>query len=287
MNPRHVRPRLFTLQRSTRSSALASHPLDDDAGRDGAPDVGRGRAVHVTDGRAAPSRTDRSPPSTAPHPSSENSEQSAMRPRSGCAQPDRAVLDGTGLVERLHQIVGSFASRSAAARAIHRSEGVLRKWLRGRSEPLATDIQRLCEVSGCSAEWLIFGTDPSGRCEREDDSFHLNRKVRAAATGVTYGPITSKVHDPAFLARLTEVVRSFRTPLAAGHAIQRSESTVRKWLRGDSEPRASDIRQLCAASGFTAEWLIRGADLSAGGYEKNQSAAFCSDKSRTRSLPPM
>jgi len=209
-----------------------------------------------------------------------------MRTPPGCARSDRALLDGTGLIERLHEVVGSFASRSAAARAIRRSEGVLRKWLRGESEPLATDIQRLCEATGCSVEWLIFGADLTGRCEREVERLHLSRKAEAVATGVRSGPITRKVHDPGFLARLNEVVRSFRTPLAAGHAIHRSESAVRKWLRGDSQPRASDIRRLCAASGFTADWLIRGADLSAG-HEKNRCAVFYPDNHVTRSLRPV
>jgi len=54
-------------------------------------------------------------------------------------------------MERLHEVVGSFASRSAAARAIRRSEGVLRTWLCGRSEPLAQrmmdmEVESLCAV---------------------------------------------------------------------------------------------------------------------------------------------
>jgi transcriptional regulator with XRE-family HTH domain len=73
-----------------------------------------------------------------------------------------------GLVERLTEVIGSVGSTNAVALAIGRSEGLLRKWLRGQSEPAASDIRRLCEISGYSAEWILFGTDLQGRCEREN-----------------------------------------------------------------------------------------------------------------------
>jgi hypothetical protein len=80
-------------------------------------------------------------------------------------RPPRGV---PGLIERVTQIIDSFGSTSAAAVAIARSEGALRKWVRGKSEPSASDIRRLCEASGYSAEWFLFGMDLQGRCEREN-----------------------------------------------------------------------------------------------------------------------
>jgi transcriptional regulator with XRE-family HTH domain len=71
-------------------------------------------------------------------------------------------------MERLSEVIDSFGSTTAAALAIGRSEGALRKWRRGQSEPSASDIRCLCEASGFSAEWLLFGTDLRGRCEREN-----------------------------------------------------------------------------------------------------------------------
>jgi len=83
-----------------------------------------------------------------------------FRPRAPRAVP--------GLVDRLRDIVDTFGPITEAARVIERSEGAVRKWCRGKSEPAASDLRRLCEASGYSAEWLLFGTDLQGRCEREN-----------------------------------------------------------------------------------------------------------------------
>jgi transcriptional regulator with XRE-family HTH domain len=73
-----------------------------------------------------------------------------------------------GLIERLIEVIDSTGTTNAVALAIGRSEGALRKWRHGQSEPAASDIRRLCEISGYSAEWVLFGTDLQGRCEREN-----------------------------------------------------------------------------------------------------------------------
>jgi hypothetical protein len=41
-----------------------------------------------------------------------------------------------------------------------RSEGALRKWLRGLSEPNVTDLRSICEITGTSVEWLVMGRGP-------------------------------------------------------------------------------------------------------------------------------
>jgi transcriptional regulator with XRE-family HTH domain len=56
---------------------------------------------------------------------------------------------------RLVKIYGR--SVSALAHQIGRSEGALRKWLRGKSEPTLSDSRELCEVAGISLEWLATG----------------------------------------------------------------------------------------------------------------------------------
>jgi hypothetical protein len=43
------------------------------------------------------------------------------------------------------------------AREIERSEGALRKWLRGQSEPNVSDLRAICEVTSTSVEWLVMG----------------------------------------------------------------------------------------------------------------------------------
>jgi transcriptional regulator with XRE-family HTH domain len=80
----------------------------------------------------------------------------------------RAPYTVVGLTERLKEVIDTFGHITVAASVIDRSEGALRKWLRGESEPSASDIRRLCEASGHSAEWFLFGTDLQGRCEQEN-----------------------------------------------------------------------------------------------------------------------
>lgn len=66
-----------------------------------------------------------------------------------------------GLPQRLRLTIESYGTVSAAATAIKRSEGALRKWLRGTSEPNASDLRSLCELTGTQITWLIFGNDRS------------------------------------------------------------------------------------------------------------------------------
>ncbi len=51
-------------------------------------------------------------------------------------------------------------SASSLAKAIARSEGAVRKWLRGESEPNVTDLRALCEVTRIRIEWLVTGEGP-------------------------------------------------------------------------------------------------------------------------------
>ena len=62
-----------------------------------------------------------------------------------------------GLPERLRLTIASYGSITATATAIERSEGALRKWIRGTSEPSASDLRSICELTGTRIEWIIFG----------------------------------------------------------------------------------------------------------------------------------
>jgi transcriptional regulator with XRE-family HTH domain len=62
-----------------------------------------------------------------------------------------------GFPARLRQVLDSYGSTSALAREIERSEGALRKWLRGQSEPNVSDLRAICEVTSTSVEWLVMG----------------------------------------------------------------------------------------------------------------------------------
>ena len=72
-----------------------------------------------------------------------------------------------GFPARLRQVLDSYGSTSSLARAIDRSEGAVRKWLRGLSEPNVTDLRAICEETSTSVEWLVMGR---GERRRVDDS---------------------------------------------------------------------------------------------------------------------
>ena len=67
-----------------------------------------------------------------------------------------------GFAQRLREVVDAHGSASALAKTIGRSEGAVRKWLRGESEPDVTDLRSICEATRTSVEWLV-----TGRGQRE------------------------------------------------------------------------------------------------------------------------
>ncbi len=56
-------------------------------------------------------------------------------------------------------MIDSYGTVNATAKAIRRSEGALRKWLKGLAEPTASDLRALCELTSTSANWLLFGQE--------------------------------------------------------------------------------------------------------------------------------
>ena len=57
----------------------------------------------------------------------------------------------------MREVIDAYGSASGLAKAIERSEGAVRKWLRGESEPNVTDLRSVCEQTGTSIEWLVTG----------------------------------------------------------------------------------------------------------------------------------
>src|SRR5215472_1725238 len=62
-----------------------------------------------------------------------------------------------GFASRLRQVIDAYGSANSIAKAIERSEGAVRKWLRGESEPNVTDLRTLCEQTQTNIEWLVTG----------------------------------------------------------------------------------------------------------------------------------
>jgi transcriptional regulator with XRE-family HTH domain len=72
----------------------------------------------------------------------------------------RERQEAGGFAARLRQVLRAHGSASALAKAIGRSEGAVRKWLRGESEPNVTDLRALSEMTQIRIEWLVSGEGP-------------------------------------------------------------------------------------------------------------------------------
>jgi hypothetical protein len=69
----------------------------------------------------------------------------------------RERQEGSGFAARLREVIDAYGSASGLAKAIDRSEGAVRKWLRGESEPNVTDLRCLCQQTATSIGWLVTG----------------------------------------------------------------------------------------------------------------------------------
>ena len=69
----------------------------------------------------------------------------------------RERQEAGGFAARLRQVLEAHGSASGLAKAIARSEGAVRKWLRAESEPNVTDLRTLSEVTQTRIEWLVTG----------------------------------------------------------------------------------------------------------------------------------
>jgi len=72
----------------------------------------------------------------------------------------RERQEAGGFATRLRQVLKGHGSASGLAKAIARSEGAVRKWLRGESEPNVTDLRTVSEVTQTRIEWLVTGEGP-------------------------------------------------------------------------------------------------------------------------------
>src|ERR1700738_5254230 len=68
----------------------------------------------------------------------------------------------SGFAARLREVIEAYGSASGLAKAIERSEGAVRKWLRGESEPNVTDLRCVCQQTATNIEWLVPGYGARG-----------------------------------------------------------------------------------------------------------------------------
>ena len=81
----------------------------------------------------------------------------------------RERQENSGFARRLREVADAYGSASGLAKAIERSEGGVRKWLRGDSEPNVTDLRAICERTSTSIEWLVTG---QGQREAQAQRIH-------------------------------------------------------------------------------------------------------------------
>jgi transcriptional regulator with XRE-family HTH domain len=151
-----------------------------------------------------------------------------------------------GFPARLRQVLDSYGSTSSLARAIARSEGALRKWLRGQSEPNVTDLRAICEASNTSVEWLVMGR---GQRPAANDP--------GMGVGETEGPLGANAELPPLNYKLMDdVVRSIRreSPVLLGNEVlPEKQSTVLASVYNLSRrTRTVDAEEVSRLVGLTA-----------------------------------
>jgi transcriptional regulator with XRE-family HTH domain len=82
-----------------------------------------------------------------------------------------------GFAARLRQVLKGHGSASGLAKAIERSEGAVRKWLRGESEPNVTDLRAICQATQTRIHWLVTGEGPRGT-QAESEAASTTRESR-------------------------------------------------------------------------------------------------------------
>ena len=79
--------------------------------------------------------------------------------------------DRAAFTSRLRNTIKSYGNANALAKAAGFSEGTLRKWVRGESEPTRERLITIARVAGVRLEWLATGRGPEQR--RPEDGLPL------------------------------------------------------------------------------------------------------------------
>jgi transcriptional regulator with XRE-family HTH domain len=88
-----------------------------------------------------------------------------------------------GFAARLRQVLKGHGSASGLAKAIERSEGAVRKWLRGESEPNVTDLRAICHATQTRIHWLVTGEGPREMQAESEDASALDLPLLEAVIG--------------------------------------------------------------------------------------------------------
>src|SRR5215469_14544053 len=105
----------------------------------------------------------------------------------------RERQESSGFAARLREVIDAYGSASGLAKAIERSEGAVRKWLRGESEPNVTDLRTVCEKTGTRIDWLVAG-------QREAHPTTVNDTEAQAYQGGPRDPLNIQLLEAILLA---------------------------------------------------------------------------------------
>jgi transcriptional regulator with XRE-family HTH domain len=100
----------------------------------------------------------------------------------------RERQEAGGFAARLRQVLKGHGSASALAKAIARSEGAVRKWLRGESEPNVTDLRTISDVTHTRIDWLVTGEGPR-QLQTEEDAGLAVREATAPYRHPSHGTL--------------------------------------------------------------------------------------------------
>lgn len=125
----------------------------------------------------------------------------------------RERQEAGGFAARLRQVLKAHGSASGLAKAIARSEGAVRKWLRGESEPNVTDLRTLSEVTQTRIEWLVTGEGPR-QIQPEADGGSAVRETPAPYRQSSHGALDLPLLE-AVLAAADEQLRAAGLELSA------------------------------------------------------------------------
>ncbi len=130
------------------------------------------------------------------------------------------------------------------AKEIQRSEGALRKWLRGLSEPNVSDLRSICEVTHTSVEWLVMGRGV--RAETFGDPGQSVGEARGANPELP--PLNYRLMD--------DVVRSIRheSPILLGNEVQpeKQSAVITTVYNMSRRSRVVDSEEVSRIVGLTA-----------------------------------
>jgi hypothetical protein len=107
----------------------------------------------------------------------------------------RERQESSGFAARLREVIDAYGSASGLAKAIDRSEGAVRKWLRGESEPNVTDLRCVCEQTGTSIEWLV-----AGNGERDTPSLGVRDPPPPPYQSTPHDPLNTQLLEGILLA---------------------------------------------------------------------------------------